>query len=266
MKRFLTLFLLASIGTASASNAADLTDADAIVEKANAVAFYQGDDGRAETRMKIVDSNGREQLRQFTILRKDLADGGDQLFYVLFSRPSDVNRTAFLVKKHVTGEDDRWLYLPSLDLVKRISSGDKRTSFVGSHFFYEDISGRSLKADRHELVETTEDHYVVDNSPLNTAETEFSHYTVWINKASFIPQKAEYFDSNNKPYRRITAAGIKVIDGYPTATTMRVDDLRDGSHTVSEMRFIRYNISIPEEVFSERSLRNPPLKWLSNPK
>ena len=257
-------FLIAAI--AANAQAEDLTSADAIVEKANAVAFYQGDDGRAETRMKIVDSNGREQLRQFTILRKDIADGGDQLFYVLFSRPSDVKRTAFLVKKHVNGEDDRWLYLPSLDLVKRISAGDKRTSFVGSHFYYEDISGRSLKADKHRLTETTATHYVIDNTPVNPADVEFNHYKVWIDKTSFIPEKAEYYDAQQKPYRRISAENIQVIDSFPTATRMKVEDLRDGSYTISDMRFIHYNIDVPVDVFSERSLRNPPQQWLNGPK
>ncbi len=265
MKALLTLFFLAATAMTSSTQAEDLTDADAIVQKANAVAFYQGDDGRAETRMRIVDSNGREQLRQFTILRKDIAEGGDQLFYVLFSRPSDVKRTAFLVKKHVNSEDDRWLYLPSLDLVKRISAGDKRTSFVGSHFYYEDISGRSLKADKHHLTETSATHYVIDNIPIARADVEFSHYKVWINKASFIPEKAEYYDAQEKLYRRISAENIQVIDSFPTATRMKAEDLRDGSYTISDMRFIHYNIDVPADVFSERSLRNPPQQWLNGP-
>lgn len=79
-----------------------------------------GADGRSEVRMLIRDGQGREQLRQFTILRMDLADGGDQHFYVAFSRPADVRDTVFMVAKHVDRDDDRWLYLPGLDLVKRI--------------------------------------------------------------------------------------------------------------------------------------------------
>jgi len=94
--------------------------------------------------MLIVDSNGGKQQRQFTMIRKTVEQGGDQDFLVVFERPAEFKRTAFLVKKHTKSDDDRWLYLPSLDLVKRISSGDKSTSFVGSNFFYEDISARNL--------------------------------------------------------------------------------------------------------------------------
>ncbi|MBV1873812.1 MAG: outer membrane lipoprotein-sorting protein, partial [Gammaproteobacteria bacterium] len=129
--------------------ATDLSDVNTIIEKANNTAFYTADDGRATTRMTIVDSQGRKQVRQFTIIRRDIEDGGDQQFLVFFSRPSDIKKTTFLVNKHPGKEDDRWLYLPGLDLVKRIAAGDNRTSFVGSHFFYEDVSGRDLDADKH---------------------------------------------------------------------------------------------------------------------
>ncbi len=125
----LITLLLLSLSVAAET----LTDADEISRRANKAAYYHGDDGRSEARMIITDSQGREQLRQFTILRHDRKDGGDQDFLVVFSRPSDVRGMVFLVNKHAGGDDDRWLYLPGLDLVKRISAGDKRTSFVGSH-------------------------------------------------------------------------------------------------------------------------------------
>ncbi|MBV1888694.1 MAG: outer membrane lipoprotein-sorting protein, partial [Proteobacteria bacterium] len=157
------LLAVCTISLSITAEAKDLTDVDQIVQKANLAAFYSGADGRAETRMQIVDGQGRKQTRQFTILRRDRQDGGDQQYLVLFSYPADIRGTLFLVEKHPAGDDDRWLYLPGLDLVKRIASGDKRTSFVGSDFFYEDVSGRGLSEDDHKLVETTDKFYVVLN-------------------------------------------------------------------------------------------------------
>ncbi len=276
MKPFSTLLgliiLLAATTAVTADEApvktAVETNVERIVAKANHVAFYQANDGRAESRMLITDGNGNKQVRQFTILRKNhLAldesspKDSDQDFLVLFSRPADVRNTMFRVIKHTTGDDDRWMYLPGLDLVKRISSGDKRTSFFGSHFFYEDISGRSLKADKHELVETTDQHYVVKNTPLDPDSTEFISYTVWINKTNWMPVKTEYTDAAGKIYRRIEALTVKTIDGFATATRMRASDLRSGGSTLTEMRYIQYNVGLPDDIFSERSLRNPPQQW-----
>lgn len=243
---------------------AEALSARMIMEKANLAAFYQGDDGRAEARMKIVDGQGREQVRQFVILRKDLEDGANQWFYVLFSRPSEVNRTAFMVKKQVVKEDDRWLYLPGLDLVKRISAGDKRTSFVGSHFFYEDISGRNINDDEFQLVSDNDSAYQIEATPKDPKLVEFSHYRVVIDKQTYLPLSAEYFDAQGKVYRRAELLKVELIDGIPTGTVLKMSDLVSGGYTVTQMRGIHYNLRIPENVFAERSLRSPPREWLDN--
>ena len=256
----LAALLIASL--APAAPAADLDDVGEIVRQANIATFYAGVDGRAESRMTIVDGQGRKQVRQFTILRREVADGGDQDFLVQLSYPADVRDTVFLVKKHVGRDDDRWLYLPSLDLVKRIVAGDKRTSFVGSHFFYEDISGRGIEEDEHTLVETTATQYVVRNVPKDPRSVEFAEFTVWIDKDTMLPVRSEFVDASGKVYRRVEALEVETIDGHPTATKMKVSDLARGAYTINEIRFIKYDVGFPESVFTERSLRTPPRKWL----
>ncbi len=243
--------------------AQDLTDVGEIVQRANLAAYYPGDDGRARVRMTITDAQGRTRRRDFIILRRDEEDGGDQAFVVLFSRPADVRNTVFLVKKHVGRDDDRWLYLPGLDLVKRIAAGDKRTSFVGTHFFYEDMSGRGVDEDGHELLEATDMFYVVKNTPLDEGSVEFASWTAWIDKQTLLPRKMEYVDDAGEVYRRIEALEVAEFDGYPTVTRMKVSDLRSGGHTVAEFQGVQYDVGIPASVFTERTLRNPSRQWFS---
>ena len=250
-----------ALAAASAALAGEPT-VDQIVHKANLTAYYQGDDGRASVHMVIADAQGRTRERKFVILRRDVADGGDQKFYVYFEEPADVRKMVFMVWKHVDKDDDRWLYLPALDLVKRIAASDKRTSFAGSNFFYEDVSGRGIAEDTHTLVETTDAHYVLNNVPKDPKSVEFASYKLWIDKKTFMPMKAEYLDNEGRKYRVVEALEVKEIQGFPTVTKSKVSDLKSGGHTVSTFSEIRYNVKLPDSVFTERYLRRAPRRYL----
>lgn len=265
MKTILTCVMAFAVFTAGMSRSETLTDADAIVERANMAAYYAGDDGRSEVRMIIRDAQGREQRRQFTVLRRDVEQAGDQDFLVVFSQPSDVRGTVFLVKKHVGGDDDRWLYLPGLDLVKRISAGDKRTSFVGAHYYYEDVSGRGPDEDTHELVQTGETEYLLRHVPKDPSQVEFTSYQTWIDRQTFLPTRIEYTNSAGRIYRRVEVLEVQQIDGHPTVTKSRVSDLDANGQTDMQFRYIAYDLGIPADVFTERSLRRPPQEWLKRP-
>ena len=261
MIRLLPVLLLLAV----TAGAEEMTDADAIVERANLASYYAGADGRSEARMIIRDAQGREQRRQFTVLRKNVEEGGDQEFLVVFSRPSDVRGTVYLVKKHMDRDDDRWLYLPGLDLVKRVAAGDKRTSFVGADYYYEDVSGRRPNDDAHELTETTDEYYVLKHRPLDPSVVEFDSYVTWIDRETFIPMKIEYADAGGKVFRRVEVTEVQDVQGYPTVTKSRVSDLESGGHTDMQFRFIAYDTGVTADVFTERSLRNPPRDWLKRP-
>jgi outer membrane lipoprotein-sorting protein len=252
------IFAMGFAAAADDPAAEKLTDVNVIVEKANVVAYYQGEDGRAKVTMKITDKQGQVRQREFIILRKDVRDGGDQKYFVYFQKPADVRRMAYMVHKHIDKEDDRWLFMPNLDLVKRIAASDKRTSFVGSHFLYEDVSGRNLQEDTHELAETTETAYVVKNTPKKPDTVEFSSFTVWIDRRTMVPMKMEFFDKNNKPYRVIESKKVEKIGEFYTVTQSTVSDLGTGGKTEMAFDEVQYNLKLDDEFFTERYLRRPP--------
>jgi hypothetical protein len=171
----------------------------------------------------------------------------------------------YLVRKHAGTDDDRWLYLPGLDLVRRVSAGDKRTSFVGAHYFYEDVSGRGPDEDTHELLETTDEFYHLRHTPRDGASVEFARYETWIDRSTFIPMKIEYTNSAGTLYRRVEVLAVENIEGYPTVTLSRVSDLVGGGRTDMQFRYIDYDLGLDESVFTERSLRTPPRQWLERP-
>ncbi len=239
----------------------DLT-VDEIVQRTNHTSYYQGQDGKARVSMTITDDQGRTREREFTILRSNMdSEDKEQRFYVYFHRPADIREMVFLVWKHVGADDDRWLYLPALVVVKRIAASDERTSFVGSHFYYEDVSGRGLDKDAHELVETTDDYYVLKNTPKDADSVEFDSFTMWIHKATFIPVKVEY-EKGGEVYRIVEALKVEEIQGHKTVTKSRMKDLKSGGETILEYSTVQYDNDLPEDVFTERYLRRAPGKYI----
>ena len=254
----------------------NLPSVQEIVNRTNQAAYYRGADGRARVSMTITDSQDRKRTREFIVLRRDApptekeaekgggdAFCGDQKFYIYFKRPADVNKMVFMVWKHVDDRlDDRWLYLPALDLVKRIAATDKRTSFVGSHFYYEDVSGRNINDDTHELVETSKSYYVLKNTPRKPEEVEFSYFKMWIHRGTHLAVKTEYYDKEGKKSRVYEALEVKKIQGFQTVTKARMTDLRTGGKTTLEYSGVKYDIGLPDNIFTERYLRRAPAKYL----
>jgi len=264
-----TLFFALTAGTVSAQDNTEKLTADEIVRKANHAALYQGTDSRGKVSMVITDKQGRTRKRELNMLRKDDGEKDeDQKYFVFFQEPADVRKMVFMVHKHAAleKEDDRWLYMPSLDLVKRIGASDKRTSFAGSDFLYEDISGRNVAEDSHELIRTDDKQYLVRNIPKNPKNAEFEYYDVYIDKSSFLPMKMEYFRKGGILYRIISSEktenteaeenGSRVI--YPTVIQSVAKDLESGSRTEMTFSNIQYNIGLADDVFTERYLRRPP--------
>lgn len=260
-----------------ASADAEMPSVNEIVDRANQVAYYQGKDGRADVHMRITDDQGRERIRKFTILRRDDTSpegkeaqddterfAGDQRFYVYFKAPPDVQDTVFMVWKHVVvdKDDDRWLYLPDLDLVKRIAASDERTSFVGSHFYYEDVSGRNTNEDTHELVDTTETYFILQNKPKNPERVDFSSYKMWIHRDTYLPIQTEYIDERGETYRRYKVLEVSKPQGLLTVMKSKMEDLRTGGYTTIQYSEVAYDIGLPKDIFTERYLRKPPMDYI----
>ncbi|MBK1671031.1 outer membrane lipoprotein-sorting protein [Rhodovibrio sodomensis] len=239
-----------------------------IAERAEQAAYYQAKDGRARVQMDIVDAQGRIRERTMTILRHDMMKNGEQTghqrFYVYFHEPADIRDTVFMVHKHPRTNDDRWLYLPALDLVRRIAAEDERSSFVGSDYFYEDVSGRGANEDTHTLKETTDTYYVLRSEPKQPGLVEFDHYISYIHKETFIPVQVNYFKADGTKYRQYTVDKVETIEGHPTVVKSTMRDLRGGGHSTLTYTQVDYNVGLSADIFTERYLRNPPRGLLTS--
>ncbi|MBF0289092.1 MAG: outer membrane lipoprotein-sorting protein [SAR324 cluster bacterium] len=267
----LTLLLVApSFATADES-------ADEIMKKAHLNSYYAGDDGRSMMAM-LVYAKGQDKPLQkmFTILKKDLEEGGPQKFFIYFHQPTDIKKTTFLVHKYVDQDDYRRLYIPASDKVIPIAGSRKQDPFMGSDYSYEDISGRHFSKDQHKIAgeesitiqekqeSVTYQTYAMESVP-KEKEEKIAKIKSWIDKKTYTPIQVEFINHDGKVYKRYQSYDIQPIDGFPTIMRRVMESPLEGTHTVILLhpKKTNYNLGIPEDIFTDRSLRNPPMQYLN---
>ncbi|MBI4861320.1 MAG: outer membrane lipoprotein-sorting protein [Candidatus Riflebacteria bacterium] len=196
----------------------------------------------------------------------------DQKYFLYVHEPGDVRRTAFLVWKYPDRDDDRWIFIPAVNMTRRIAANDSRSSFVGSDFTYEDVSGRDISADdraflRHEPMGPAR-CAVVESKPRRQAD--YSRKLTWIDEATRLPLREEYYDVQGQLARVFAAEKVESLSSaeggagrtYPTAVRRSMTNVKSGHSTRVTFEKVAYDAGLPEDLFTARSLENPPRRWL----
>jgi outer membrane lipoprotein-sorting protein len=240
--------------------------AEAIVLRSQAVTHYAANDMKARAVMRLINREGRERVREMTMLRLDIQDGGQQKYFIYFHQPGDVRDMTFMVWKHAGRDDERWLFVPAIRLVRRVATNDKRSSFVGSDFTYEDVSGREVEEDNHTLAreDTVNGRpvYVVRSAPKDERSVDFSYRLAWIDRESFVLWREEYYDRRNELYKVFTADEVKQVSGHWTTLRRTMKNMQNGHRTEVHFVEIAYDVGLEDSLFTERYLSNPPARWI----
>lgn len=238
-----------------------------IIERSQAAFYYPGADMKARVVMELITAEGKKRTRILTMLRRNDPKGRQQKYFLYFHEPGDVRRTAFLVWKYPDKDDDRWIFIPAVNMIRRIAARDSRSSFVGSDFSYEDVSGRDVGADSHALLREEKlgnaACYVIQSTP--QAHADFSRKISWIDQTSFLPLKEEYYDAQNQLARVFNADKIEIISGkgaYPTVLKRTMKNVQSGHRTEVFFESVAYDLGIEADAFTERALQQPPQKWI----
>jgi outer membrane lipoprotein-sorting protein len=248
---------------APVSASAQAMSAQDMVRKELAAFYYAGTDMSAHVSMRLINDQGNVRERDMTMLRlntdKEKSALGNQDYMMVFSAPADVRGMSFLIYKYPQAEDDRWMYFPALKATKRIAADDKKSSFVGSDFTYEDVSGRDLNEEKHTFVRADEvagrKVYVVESKP--TGNTDYGRRLIWIDQERWLPLKEEYFDSQGKPLRTFAADKVEQIGGQWTITVRSMKNIQSGHRTEVQFKDVQYNRGFDADMFTERNMKNP---------
>ena len=228
---------------------------------------YDRPNGRDLTtlgRMVLTEKGRAPRIRELVTYRLDQS-GGETANLIRFLAPEDIAGTGLLSLDKADGSSDQWLYLPALDRVRRISSNRKGGRFVGSDLYFEDLQERKPSKDRHRLLgRQTENGVlcdVLESVPLDADDSVYSKRISWIDPATAIVQRVDYFEkASDTPSKRWLLRLKKRNQGYWTLTDSRMIDLESGHETRMVVDVALYDQKLPAKLFTSQALADESLE------
>jgi outer membrane lipoprotein-sorting protein len=216
-------------------------------------------DFTADILMILKNKQGREKIRKIRIRTLEVEGDGDKSL-TIFDEPRDVKGTAFLTFSHKARNDDQWLYLPALKRVKRISSRNKSSSFVGSEFAYEDISSQEVEKYTYKRLRDEaydgQECFVVESYPVDTKNSGYTRQVAWIDKSEYRTLKVDYYDRKGSLLKTLTIEGYqKYLDKYWRADKMNMVNHQNGKSTKLVWSNYRFRLGLKDRDFNKNSLR-----------
>ena len=220
--------------------------------------LYKGDTAIYQMKMTLASKNGKLRIREIAYYFKDY--GSTDKTVMVFLTPKDIEGVGYLMWGYDEEgkDDDTWLYMPSSGKERRISGSDKDNYFMGTDFTYDDIGDRELTKDDFNLLGEEEiDGFTcwkIECIPHDKSERS-SRRIYWIRKDSYVCQKGELYNRQNKLERVLTMSDIEQIEGIWTVKKMYMENLASGHSTLLETKNITYNQPLSDSMFTVAELK-----------
>jgi hypothetical protein len=228
-----------------------------------------GDSYSADYTMVLIDRRDRQRVRNMKIYSKDYGQDSKQLS--LFETPADIRGTAYLSFDwdDPQRDDDSWLYLPSIQRVKRIASSDTSDSFMGSDFTYADINGIEIDwydfsfVNKSEIVDG-QDCWVIEATAKpqfkERAEqaTGYSRLQTWIRKDNYVQVRAQAWELRGNRIKYFTSDQIEQVQGIWTIGRLQAITTRNGRQehaSILQLNTVSFNLDIDDDLFATESMQ-----------
>jgi outer membrane lipoprotein-sorting protein len=219
---------------------------------------------KSEATMVLINDKGQTRERKTTTFSVLQPNGIDSKLLVRFSKPADIQGTAFLQVEHIDGDDDQWIYLPALGKSRRLVANNKKDSFVGSDFSYGDLSQPKAGLFEHRLLGTQtidgQDCYMIESVPKSDSmksDFGYSRKITWLRPDNFLETKVEYYDLSNRLLKTQLVGNHKLLEPATqrwVALHREMTNQQTGHRTVFNFDNVESGIPITDDLFTTRYL------------
>lgn len=195
--------------------------------------------------------------REFTSSVKPLDDeaDGDEVdgHYLEVTAPLNVKDIRYLFYERTKGQDEQFMYMPTMKRVVRLTEKSRREPFLGSTFYVTDMVAPALDDFTYEFVGEEEvggrKCRLVQALPKNPDKELYGKSVSAIDPVDLVVMRTELFDKQGRLYKVHVVDRIEKIDGYWTPLLQRMKDVQDETESRLETTKIEYDVPLSNDIF-----------------
>lgn len=205
----------------------------------------RGDDAALKRRMDVATKSIESRLHT----------------YAIFREPQYVRGLSFLsIEAAVPGQsEERFVYLPSMRKIRRVSGSQSDDAFLGTDLSYHDFErqrGSSYQVELGRSVSTDgEAARVVTARPFKASGYALVEHTIAVKDSAIL--RTRYFKKDTaEPYKELWMDRAHIVEqgACRVPTRIRVADRQRGTETVLSISSLRLDTELSDDLFSMVSL------------
>lgn len=240
------LWVALSMTVTGATQATDLT-AKEIIARMDRNAYMAGAHMVARLVIKAGSREITKEMEGWVV--------GQEKALVTFLNPGDRGT------KYLKLGDELWMFFPDAEDLVKISGHMLKQGMMGSDFSYQDALESEKMGELYEFkLEGIEAYdgvkcYVLEATALPGKTVSYPKRKLWVDGERFVARKEELYAASGKLLKVSRVKEVKEKGGRVYASKVVMEDkLRKGSSTTLIIENIDFDVKIPDEVFSLRSL------------
>lgn len=218
----------------------------------NALDYWRSDSSYSVTEMVVHRPDWERTLTLQTWTR------GEKDFLGRFTAPpKDAGNATLSTKKGM------WIFTPKINQVIKLPASMLTQSWMGSDFSYNDLSrsDQIVQNFDHRIIEISEKEghtrYTIESTPKADSPVVWGKQTTVIRDDLIILEET-FYDQEMVAIKRMVTTDIAPLSGRLYPVEMRMIDLEERDNwTLIRVHEGRFNIPLPEYLFTLSNLRNP---------
>ena len=163
--------------------------------------------------------------------------------------------------KYLKLDDELWIYFPDADDIMKISGHMLKQGLMGSDISYEDLleTEEMEKKYKSTLLKSEsvsgKDCYVIDLNA-RTADASYERQILFVDKEKYVPLKIEMYARGGRLLKNMLLSDIRKMGSRFVPWKIEIQDKRRrNSKTILIFKEISYDINVPDNIFTRRSLK-----------